>query len=52
MEKHQKHLWKYYRDEPASTNAGALDNFPGNSASFKCKHKITGSTGDVDTKNV
>ena len=31
---------------------GALANFPGNSASFKYKQKITGSTGDDDTKAV
>ena len=34
------------------TDAGALANFPGNSASFKYKQKITGSTGDDGTKNV
>ena len=28
-------LWQYYRDEPALTDASTLDNFPGNSASFK-----------------
>ena len=27
-------LWQYYRDEPTLTDAGTLDNFPGNSASF------------------
>ena len=26
---------EYYRDEPALTDAGATDNFPGNSAFFK-----------------
>ena len=45
-------LWKYYRDEPALTNAGALDSFPGNSASFKFKQKITGSTENDGTKAV
>ena len=30
-------LWQYYRDEPALPDADALDNFPGNSASFKFK---------------
>ena len=30
-------LWKYYRDEPALTNTGTLDNFPGNSVLFKFK---------------
>ena len=29
-------LWQYYRDEPALTDAGALDNFLSNSVSFKC----------------
>ena len=43
-------LWKYYRDEPALTNASALDNFPGNSDSFKYEQKITGSTGNNGTK--
>ena len=32
-------LWQYYRNEPALTDAGTLDNFPGNSASFKFKQK-------------
>ena len=45
-------LWQYYRDKPALTDAGALNDFPGNSASFKFKQKITGSTGDDGTKNV
>ena len=27
-------LWQYYRDEPVLTEAGAFDNFPGNSGSF------------------
>ena len=29
------HLWRYYRDEPALTNAGALADFLGNVALFK-----------------
>ena len=33
-------------------DAGALDNFPGNSALFKFKQKITRSNGNDDTKNV
>ena len=45
-------LWQYYRDETALTNAGAVDNFPRNSALFKFKQKITGSTGDDATTNV
>ena len=28
-------LWQYYRGETALTDAGALDNFHGNSALFK-----------------
>ena len=28
-------LWQYYRDKTALTDAGALDNFHGNSALFK-----------------
>ena len=28
-------LWQYYRDEAALTNAGVLDNVPGNIDSFK-----------------
>ena len=34
------------------TVAGDLDNFFGNSISFKSKQKITGSTGDDGTKAV
>ena len=45
-------LWQYYRDKPALTDADALDDFPGNSASFKFKQKIIGSTGNNDTKAV
>ena len=45
-------LWQLYRDKPASTDAGVLDNFPGNNASFKFKQKITCSTGNDDTKAV
>ena len=45
-------LWQYHRDEPAFTDAGALDDFSGNSASFKFKQKITGSTGNDDIKAV
>ena len=45
-------LWQYYRDEPAVTNSSALDNFPGNSASFIFKQKITSSTGNNGTKDV
>ena len=45
-------LQQYYRDEPALNDDGTLANFPSNSASFKFKQKITGSTGDDVTKNV
>ena len=45
-------LWQYYRDEPALNDAGELDNFPGNSVSFKSKQKITGSAGNDGTKAV
>ena len=45
-------LCQYYRHESVSNNAGSLESFLGNSASFKFKQKITGSTGDDCTKNV
>ena len=45
-------LQQYYRDEPALNDDGTLANFPSNSALFKFKQKITGSTGDDVTKNV
>ena len=45
-------LWQYYRDEPALTDAGTFDTFPGNSASFKYKQKLTGSTESDRTKAV
>ena len=45
-------MWQYYRDEPALNDAVAFANFPGNSASFKFKQKITSSTGDDGTKNI
>ena len=32
-------LWPYYRDEPALTAAGVLDDFLGNSASFNLNKK-------------
>ena len=51
---HSKASWSlrhYYTDEPALNDTGAAVNFPGNSASFKFKQKITGSTGDDGTKN-
>ena len=42
--------WQYHKDERASTDAGALHNFPGNSASFKFKENISGSAGEDGTK--
>ena len=45
-------LWQYYRDEPALTAAGTIDNSPVNSASFKFKQKMTGRTAAISTKNV
>ena len=45
-------LWQYYRDEPTLTDPGAIDNFPGNSASFKFKQKLIGKTGNNGTKDV
>ena len=51
---HSKASWSlrhYYTDEPALNDTGTPVNFPGNSASFKFKQKITGSTGDDRTKN-
>ena len=33
-------------------HAGTLDKFPGNSALFKFKQKITGSIGNCSTKNI
>ena len=50
--KTSRSLWQYYRDELALNNADAPGNFPGNSASFKFKQKITDSTGDDGTNNV
>ena len=35
IQKHQKNVWQYFRDEPALTDAGVLDNFLGSSALFK-----------------
>ena len=36
------YLWQFYRDESRLTNAGFIDNFPGNSTLFKFKQKLTG----------
>ena len=45
-------LWQYFRDEPALSDAGTIDNFSGNSASFKFEQKIAGKTGADYIKNV
>ena len=45
-------LWQYHKDEPALTDAGTLDDFPGKSTLFQSKQKITGSTGNYGTKAV
>ena len=45
-------LWLYYREETDFNDACALDDFPGNSASFKFKQKMSDSAGDDGTKNV
>ena len=45
-------LWQYYRDELALIDANIIDNFLGNSALFKFKEKITGQTGNNETKHV
>ena len=45
-------LWKYYRDEPALTDAGGIDNCPDNRALFKVKENITGKTYNNVTKYV
>ena len=36
-------LWQYYIDEPGLTDDDAVDNFSGNSTSFKFKQKIAGT---------
>ena len=45
-------LCQYYRDETTLNSDDTLDNFPGNSSSFKLKQKIIGSTGNDGTKDV
>ena len=44
-------LWQYRSYKPALTDAGAMDNFAGNSNSFKFKQKKTGKT-ENSGKNV
>ena len=44
-------FWQYYSDEPAINDAdGNLAEFPGNSATFKFKQKLTGKTENNGTK--
>ena len=46
-------LWQYYRDEPALTDAIAINSFATssyNSASFKFKQKTTGKTASIGLK--
>ena len=43
-------FWKYFKDEAALTGAGIVDNFSGNSVSFKFKKTITGKTVAGGTK--
>ena len=45
-------LWQYYRDKPALNDDSNIANYPGNSALFKFKQKITGSTRDDGIKTV
>ena len=42
-------LWRYYRDGPSLTDAGAIANFhaANKTASFKFQQKITGKTGNA-----
>ena len=45
---YSNNFWK----TPVLTDAGATDIFPGNSASVKCKQKITAETEIYGTKDV
>ena len=48
-------LWQYYRDEPASSDAGGIIDFPdaeSNDDPFNFKQKITGQAGDDGKKDV
>ena len=40
-------LWQYYSDEPVLNDNGVINNFPGNTASFKFKWKTTEEIGAV-----
>ena len=48
----QKHLDVFGNSIETLSDAGAVDNIPGNSTLFKFKQKITGATGNDGTKNV
>ena len=37
-------LWQYYTGEPLLTNAGFINDFPGNIAPFEFKQKVTSKT--------
>ena len=37
--KTSERLWQYYRDEPSLNNADVINNFSGNSVSFKFKER-------------
>ena len=45
-------LWQYYRDEVPLNNDDVVTSFPGNSASFELKYKITDETEYDGTKYV
>ena len=45
-------LWQSYRDKPAVNDDSIIADFSDNSASFKFKEKITGQTGNDDTKDL
>ena len=46
-------LWEHYRDKPILTDAGVITDFTNNdnSDSLKFKQKLTGQTGEDNTKN-
>ena len=57
VRKHSRSLWQYYRDERTGNANGNIIDFPddndnNNSASFKYEEKITGQTGNDETKDV
>ena len=45
-------LWRYYRDERLLPDAGAIDDFSDNSASFNFTQKITGKTEYKGRKDI